>query len=60
MPHLLLWGPGDKAFVPEIRQGVAPFCDAGFTLIDVEGTDHWLHHQKPGEVARHIAAFLDG
>ncbi len=58
MPHLLIWGLGDTAFVPELRHEVAAFCDGGFELEDVPGADHWVHHQAPGLVAGRIRRFM--
>lgn len=57
VPHLLLWGEGDKALLPESRSGLDEFC-SDLTVREIPGTDHWLHHQKPTEVAEHLRAFV--
>lgn len=49
-PHLLIWGIGDTALLPESREGLDVFA-ADLTVKEIDGTDHWLHHQKPQEVA---------
>jgi len=54
-PHLLLWGEGDTALLPETTQGLEEFA-ADLTRVTIAGTDHWLCHQNPGAVA---AAILD-
>ncbi len=57
MPHLLLWGEEDTALLPECHAGLEDLCD-DLTRITLPGADHWLLHQKPAEVARHILQFL--
>ena len=58
VPHLLLWGAGDTALLPEAFEGLKDHCTAGLEIAEIEGTDHWLHHQKPAEVAERIRAFV--
>jgi pimeloyl-ACP methyl ester carboxylesterase len=57
MSHLLLWGEEDTALLPECHAGLEELCD-DLTRITLPGADHWLLHQKPSEVARHILQFL--
>lgn len=52
-PHLLIWGEGDTALLPEATEGLEDFA-ADLTRVTVEGADHWLCHQNPQAVARHI------
>jgi len=52
-PHLLLWGDGDIALLPETTHGLEDFAPE-LTRVTLAGCDHWLHHQKPDEVARAI------
>jgi epoxide hydrolase 4 len=54
-PHLLLWGEGDTALLPETTEGLEEFA-ADLTRVTIAGTDHWLCHQNPEAVA---AAILD-
>lgn len=56
-PHLLIWGTNDTALLPEATQGLEDFC-TDLTRIDIAGADHWLHHQKPREVAAAIRSWL--
>ncbi|MEX0316997.1 MAG: alpha/beta fold hydrolase [Ruegeria sp.] len=51
--HLLIWGPEDKALLPEATEGLEEFAP-DLTRVTIPGTDHWLHHQKPREVAQAI------
>lgn len=57
MPHLLLWGPGDRAFAPEAREGLDAYCD-DLRVVEIEGCDHWIAHQAPERVCAEIEAFL--
>ncbi|MEP3685836.1 MAG: alpha/beta hydrolase [Sulfitobacter dubius] len=52
-PHLLIWGAEDTALLPEATAGLETFAP-DLTRIEVEGADHWLHHQKPSVVAQAI------
>lgn len=58
MPHLLIWGLDDGALLPESRTGLADFCD-DLEMVEIEGADHWIIHQKPDEVAALLRKFLD-
>jgi pimeloyl-ACP methyl ester carboxylesterase len=52
-PHLLLWGDGDTALLPETTLGLEEFAPQ-LTRITIAGCDHWLHHQKPKDLAEAI------
>ena len=52
-PHLLIWGDGDTALLPEATEGLEDFAP-DLTRVSVPGTDHWLIHQKPDQVAAAI------
>lgn len=58
MPHLLIWGENDTALLPDATEGLEEFAPQ-LTRITIPGADHWLHHQKPAEVARTIRDWLD-
>ncbi len=58
-PHLLVWGDNDTALLPEATEGLEDFA-ADLTRVEIAGADHWLHHQKPAEVARAILAWHGG
>ena len=57
MPHLLLWGAGDSALLPETRDGLADLCD-DLTVVDIPGADHWILHQQPDAVAAELMHFM--
>ena len=57
VPHLLIWGTDDTALLPSSYAGLDALCDA-FALRKLKGADHWLHHQKPDEVAVLIRDFI--
>lgn len=56
-PHLLIWGQDDAALLPEATEGLEDYA-ADLTRVEIAGADHWLHHQKPDEVARIIQDWL--
>ena len=56
-PHLLIWGVDDTALLPEATKGLGEYV-ADLTRVEINGADHWLHHQKPDEVAQTILAWL--
>lgn len=56
-PHLLIWGTADTALRPETTQGLKAYAP-DLTRIEIAGVDHWLHHQKPREVADAILGWL--
>ncbi|WP_299076405.1 alpha/beta hydrolase [uncultured Ruegeria sp.] len=56
-PHLLLWGPEDKALLPVSTEGLEEFAP-NLTRISIHGTDHWLHHQKPDAMAQEILDWI--
>lgn len=56
-PHLLVWGLNDTALLPDSRAGLDTFA-AQLTIRELEDCDHWLHHQRAGDIAEHIKTFL--
>ncbi|WP_420568147.1 alpha/beta fold hydrolase [Thalassovita sp.] len=58
MPHLLIWGTGDTALLPESTAGLETYC-ADLTRQEVEGADHWIIHQQPERAAQIIRDWLD-
>ena len=55
-PHLLIWGAGDTALLPEATEGLEELCDE-LERAAIPGADHWIAHQKPDEVAALIRGF---
>ncbi|SPJ27570.1 alpha/beta fold hydrolase [Falsiruegeria mediterranea] len=56
-PHLLLWGPDDKALLPQSTEGLEDFA-ADLTRVTIPDTDHWLIHQDPQAVAQAILDWM--
>ena len=56
-PHLLVWGMDDTALLPETTAGLEEFAP-DLTRVEIAGADHWLHHQKPREVAEAVLHWL--
>ena len=56
-PHLLIWGAEDTALLPEATEALEDFAP-DLTRITIAGADHWLHHQKPDQVAQAILDWL--
>jgi len=57
MAHLLIWGMGDTALLPEARAGLSDYCD-DLRVVEIPEGDHWLIHQQPDNVAALIAGFM--
>ena len=57
VPHMLIWGLGDKALLPESHEGLEAFC-ASLEIHEFPDADHWIVHQKPDEVAGLIREFI--
>ena len=55
-PHLLIWGTEDTALLPETTDGLEDYA-SNLTRVEIAGADHWLHHQKPREVAEAILSW---
>ena len=58
MPHLVVWGMDDRALLPVARATLADYCD-DLSVVEIAGADHWVVHQKTGEVIGHIRDFLE-
>ena len=56
-PHLLIWGKDDTALLPEATKGLEDYAP-DLTRVSIDGADHWLHHQKPNEIADAILKWL--
>jgi pimeloyl-ACP methyl ester carboxylesterase len=59
MPHLVIWGMDDQALPPSARATLADYCD-DLTVHEIADADHWVVHQRPAEVVRHLKKFLGG
>ncbi|GHG91355.1 alpha/beta fold hydrolase [Pseudodonghicola xiamenensis] len=57
-PHLLIWGLGDTALLPEATEGLEDFAP-DLTRVEFNGADHWICHQLPAQVARSILEWCD-
>lgn len=57
-PHLLIWGMNDTALLSQSHEGLEDFAP-DLTRVNIDGADHWLHHQKPQAVANAILTWLD-
>lgn len=56
-PHLLIWGTADTALMPVSTEGLEEYAP-DLTRVEIDGADHWLHHQKPREVAKAVFDWL--
>ena len=57
IPHLLIWGMGDRALLPVTRATLPDYC-GDLTVREIEGADHWIVHQRTAEVIALIRDFL--
>lgn len=56
-PHLLIWGDGDTALLPESTAGLEAFAP-DLTRAHIAEADHWLLHQRPEHIAQIVRAWL--
>ena len=56
-PHLLIWGRGDTALLPEATEGLEEFAP-DLTRVEFEEADHWICHQIPDKVAQAIKDWM--
>ncbi len=56
-PHLLIWGEGDTALLPEANAGLEEFVP-DLTRVSIPNGDHWVLHQHPNRVAGLIRDWL--
>lgn len=57
-PHLLIWGIEDTALLPMSREGLDAFAN-NLTVVEIEGADHWVLHQKAREVAGVVREWVE-
>ena len=57
-PHLLIWGRGDTALLPESTEGLEAFAP-NLTRVEIDGPEQIIANQKPDEMARVILDWLD-
>jgi pimeloyl-ACP methyl ester carboxylesterase len=57
MPHLVIWGMGDRALLPVSRATLPDYCD-DLAVAEIDGADHWVVHQKTAEVVGLLRQFL--
>jgi pimeloyl-ACP methyl ester carboxylesterase len=57
-PHLLIWGAGDTALLPQSTEGLEEYAP-DLTRVTIPDADHWIAHQKPDEMAAAILDWLD-
>lgn len=57
LPTLVLWGLDDVALRPGLLDGLDHWIP-DLRIERIPGASHWIVHERPDLVARHIAAFL--
>ncbi len=56
-PHLLIWGTGDTALLPEATAGLEEFAP-DLTRVTLAHCNHWLMHQDPDAVSRAVLDWM--
>lgn len=56
-PHLLIWGMGDTALLPESTHGLEDYAP-DLTRVEFPDANHWIAHQEPDGVARTIRQWM--
>lgn len=59
VPTLVLWGERDRAFVPEVLDGLSDYVQ-DCRVVRFPQATHWLQHEKHAEVLAAIDAFVSG
>ena len=59
VPTLVLWAVDDVALPPELLDGLDAYVPH-LTLHRIAHATHWIVHEQPALVARHIETWLDG
>ena len=57
IPTLVIWGMQDPALLPELVEGLDEYV-AQLDLKKVPDASHWIVHEQPQRVVRHLAEFL--
>lgn len=57
LPTLVIWATGDTALLPELLDGLEGFVPQ-LQLHRVEHATHWIVHEQPALVIRHLEQFL--
>ncbi|CAB4027647.1 epoxide hydrolase 4-like, partial [Paramuricea clavata] len=57
MPTLVVWGDKDKALDVSLLNGLDQYVE-NLTIKIVEGATHWVQHDEPDIVNRHVRQFL--
>jgi epoxide hydrolase 4 len=57
LPTLVLWGLGDIALPPGLIDGLEDFVPQ-MQLERIEGATHWIVHEQPDLVIKHLEKFL--
>lgn len=57
VPTMVVWGLGDTALRPELLDGLEAFVP-DLRVHRVEGATHWILHEQPARVVRHLQDFL--
>ena len=57
VPTLVLWGMGDIALQPGLLDGLADYVP-DMQLKRIEAATHWIIHEQPALVAKHLQQFL--
>jgi pimeloyl-ACP methyl ester carboxylesterase len=57
VPTLILWGEQDEAFVSDVLSGIENYV-SDCQIIRFGDASHWLHHEQPQTIAKHIEEFI--
>lgn len=57
LPTMVVWGLDDAALPPELIDGLEAYVP-DLRLHKVPGASHWIIHEQPGLVQRHLSDFL--
>ncbi|MDB5079087.1 MAG: hypothetical protein JWP00_1011 [Chloroflexi bacterium] len=58
MPVMLVYGSRDFAFIPQVWEDTAKFCQGYFRKVELEGFGHWVLEEAPQETLELICSHL--
>jgi pimeloyl-ACP methyl ester carboxylesterase len=59
-PAILIWGDRDTALGRRQAETTGELVSGAYELHVLEGAGHWLQHERPDEISRHLLAHSQG
>jgi len=59
-PVQILWGEDDHALTAKLNDNIEDLCAKNCEVIYIPNCSHWIQHEQPELVSKHILSFLQG